>query len=224
MSNKRGSHEGSRLCIVWQDMKQKNSKSNCLLHWKYILNSLFLFILRWSHSVFKLSGCLTPPWVQSNSASWACTGPHAPNKRGSHSWIITLSWPSWRYTAPSPCLCMHAKWGMSSNPGIKCLFGPFKHCLNRRFSGPDHRAVPLNMFRLNTCLNGNLRLDAICLNKCHIDSYSAWLFWLSPTLLAGPNSIPTYHHPRTLSSAIRLENLHPAPLQFCHLHDNGPPP
>ncbi|KAJ7271451.1 hypothetical protein C8J57DRAFT_1226047 [Mycena rebaudengoi] len=31
---------------------------------------------------------------------------------------------------------------------------------------PDHCTLPLNIFRLNTCLNGNLRLDAIRLNKC----------------------------------------------------------
>ncbi|KAJ7246708.1 hypothetical protein C8J57DRAFT_1241344 [Mycena rebaudengoi] len=28
---------------------------------------------------------------------------------------------------------------MSSNPGVKCLFDPFKHCLNRGLNGPDHR-------------------------------------------------------------------------------------
>ncbi|KAJ7216816.1 hypothetical protein C8J57DRAFT_1255163 [Mycena rebaudengoi] len=34
--------------------------------------------------------------------------------------------------------------GMSSNPDVKCLFGPFKHCLNRPLNGPDYRTVRLN--------------------------------------------------------------------------------
>jgi hypothetical protein len=52
----------------------------------------------------------------------------------------------------------------------------FKHCLNRGFDGPYHCTVPLNVFRLNTCLNGNLRLDAICLNKRDrvTEEYNSW--------------------------------------------------
>jgi hypothetical protein len=47
----------------------------------------------------------------------------------------------------------------------KWLFSRFKQCLNCPVSTRSHAPPVLNMFRLNTRLNSNLRLDASCLNN-----------------------------------------------------------
>ncbi|KAJ7278714.1 hypothetical protein C8J57DRAFT_1573341 [Mycena rebaudengoi] len=45
------------------------------------------------------------------------------------------------------------KCGMSSNPGVKCLFDPFKRCLNRILNGPDPRTARIKLHKTRSIIN-----------------------------------------------------------------------